>query len=68
MKKFNEVKQNEHFCIQFEIFWRNDHPTRHIKHKVIIFAPSTTSIKAKKLRLINLERFLRRNKSSFTRQ
>ena len=38
-------------------------PTRHVKYKVIDFAPSTKSIMANKLLSTNLERFLRRIKS-----
>ena len=37
-------------------------PTRHIKYKVIDFAPINKSIKAYKLPWTNLERFLRRIK------
>ena len=38
-------------------------PTRHIKYKVIDFAPINKSIMAYKLPWTNLERFLRRIKS-----
>ena len=48
-------------------FYKNYPSTRHIKHKVIFFAPSNTSLMANKLRSTNSERFLRRIKSPLTR-
>ena len=55
------------FLLNFEFFYENHPPTRHIKNKVINFAPNNKSIEANKLLSINLERFLRRIKSSLTR-
>ena len=53
---------------KIEIFFDENHPpTRHIKYKTIDFAPCNKSIMANKLRLTNLERFLRRIKSPLTR-
>ena len=56
----------------FEIFCENHPPpppthTRHIKYKVIDFAPSNKSIMANKLASINLEHFLRLIKSPLKR-
>ena len=39
--------------------------TRHLKYKMIDFAPSNKSIMANKLPSINLERFLRRIVSAY---
>ena len=55
------------FCIKFEVFYENHHPTRHIKYKRIDFVPCNKSIMANKLPSTNLERFLRRIKSPLTR-
>ena len=51
----------------FEIFCENHPPTRHIKYKVINLASNNKSIMANKLLSTNLERFLRRIKSTLTR-
>ena len=40
----------------FEIFYKNHHPIRHIKYKVINFAPSNTSIMAIELPSTNLKK------------
>ena len=48
-------------------FYENHPPTRHVKYKVIDFAPINKSIMANKLLLTNLERFLRRINSPLTR-
>ena len=55
------------FFPKFEIFYENHHPTRHTKYKRIDFAPCNKPIKANKLLLTNLERFLRRINSPLTR-
>ena len=55
------------FFLKFEFFFENHPPTRHIKYKGIVFAPSNKSIRANKLRSTNLERFIRRIKSPLTR-
>ena len=46
--------------LNFEIFYENHPPTRHIKNKKIVFVPCNTSIMANKLRSTDLERFIRR--------
>ena len=55
------------FFLKFEILYKNHPPTRHLKYKKIIFAPSNKSIMANRLRLTKLERFLRRIKSPLKR-
>ena len=56
------------FFLKFEVFFNENHPpTRHLKYKRIEFVPCNKSIMANKLRLTNLEQFLRRNKSPLTR-
>ena len=56
------------FFLICEIFFEDNHPpTRHIKYKKINFVPCNKSIMANKLRLTNLERFIRRIKSPLTR-
>ena len=55
------------FFLNFEIFYENHPPTRHIKYKKVDFAPCNKSIMANKLRSTNLERFIRRIKSPHTR-
>ena len=44
--------------MKFEIFSEKHRPTRHIKYKVINFAPSNKPIMANKLASRNLERFV----------
>ena len=51
------------FFLNFEKFYENHPPTRHIKYKKIDFVPCNKSIMANKLRSINLERFIRQIKS-----
>ena len=51
------------FFLEFEIFYENHPPTRHIKYERIDFATCNKSFMANKLLLTNLERFLRRIKS-----
>ena len=51
------------FFPKFEIFYKNDHLTLHVKSKMTKFAPSNTSSMPNKIPLTNLERFLRRIKS-----
>ena len=41
MKKFNLTKAKQSFL--FEFFFENQQPTRHIKNKVLNFAPSYKS-------------------------
>ena len=55
------------FFLQFEIFYENHPPTRHMKYNRIDFAPCNKSIMANKLLLSNLEQFLRRINSPLTR-
>ena len=45
----------------------NHHPTRHIKYKVINFAPDNKSIVANKVPSTNLEKFLIRIESPLNR-
>ena len=52
---------------KFEIFCENHPPTRYIKYKKIDFVTCNKSIMANKLRSTNLERFIRRIKSTLTR-
>ena len=56
------------FFLNIEIFCENHPPTRHIKFKVIDFAPSNKLFMTNKFLSTNLERFLRWIKSPFTRQ
>ena len=65
MKKSNVIKMKKKKL--FEIFCENHYPTRHIKIKMMSFAPSNKSIMAKKLHSTHLERFLRRIKFPLTR-
>ena len=56
------------FFLKFENFYENHHPPRHIKkYKKIDFVPYNKSIMAHKLRLFNLEQFIRRIKCPLTR-
>ena len=56
------------FFLKIEFFLNENHPpTRHIKYKRIDFVPCNKSVMANKLRSTNLERFLRRIKSTLTR-
>ena len=55
------------FFLNFEMFYENHPPTRHIKYKKINFVPCNKSFMANKLRSTNLERFIRRIKSPLTR-
>ena len=56
-RKKHEKKTNKN---EFVFFCENYPPTRHIKYKVITFAPSNKSIIANKLPSTNLKLFLRR--------
>ena len=49
------------------MFLKKNPPTRHIKYKVINFAPNNKLIMTNKLPSTNLERFLRRIKSPLSR-
>ena len=49
MKKLNVIDKKETFLINFETFCEIHSPTRHVKHKVIDFAPSNKSIITNKL-------------------
>ena len=62
MKKIKCHKIKRKFF--FYTFCENHPPTRHIKYKVIDFAPSNKSVMANKLLLANLELFMRRIKST----
>ena len=44
MKNFNVIKKINIFFLKFEIFFKKHPPTRHIKYKVIDFAPINKSI------------------------
>ena len=55
------------FFYNLRIFWENNPPTRHIKYQVVDVAPSNKSFIINKLPSTTLERFLRRIKSSLTR-
>ena len=61
-EKLNVKNKNDIYFFKFEIFCEIHLPTRHIKYKVIDFAPSNKSIMAKKLPSNNLDFFLRRIK------
>ena len=50
-------KEVKFFLLNFEIFYENHHPSRHIKYKKGDFVPCNTSIMANKLRSTNFERF-----------
>ena len=68
-KKLN-VKKMKRKTIKKKIeifFCEKHHPTRHLKYKVINFAPSNKSVEASKLPSTNLERLLKSIKSSLTR-
>ena len=63
-----KCKKNEKKKLKkFEIFCENHHPTRHIKYKMINVASSNKSIMANRHLSNNLERFLRRIKTTLTR-
>ena len=66
-KTINCKKKNEKRFLEFEIFFENYPPTRHIKHKRTDFAPFNKSIIANKLLLPTLERFLGRSKPHLMR-
>ena len=51
--KCNERKYIYIYIFKIWVFWENQPPTRHIKYKVIDFAPSNKSIIAKKLPTTN---------------
>ena len=53
--------------LPFEIFCEYHPLTHHIKYKMIVFNPSSSSSMANKLPSTNLERFPRRIKSPLTR-
>ena len=55
------------FFLKFENFCENHPPTRHMKYKVIDFAPCNKSFMANELLSTHLERFLRRIDSPLTR-
>ena len=55
--KQNKMKKK---ILKFKIFYENHPPTRHLKYKSIDFAPYNKPIKANKLLLTSLERFLGR--------
>ena len=57
-------KINVNFFFNFESFCENHPLTRHIKNKLIDFAPSIKSFMANQLPSNILERFLRRKKKS----
>ena len=57
------MKSKSIFKNFFETFVWKHTPTRHIKYKVIDFAPVNKSIMAYKLPWTKLERFLERTKS-----
>ena len=67
LKKFNVIKQNQKKILNFQTFYENHPPTRHIKYERIDFAPCNKSIMANKLLSTNLEQFLRRVNSPLTR-
>ena len=53
----------KNFFLKIKYFYKNHHPTSHMKYKKIDFIPCNKSIMANKLRSTNLEQFLRRIKS-----
>ena len=57
-KKTKVIKQKK-FSLKFDFFYEHHPPTRHMKYKVIDFAPRNKSIMANKLLSTNLKRFLR---------
>ena len=63
MKKLNVIKQTN-FFYNVRFFVKVIPSTRHLKCKVIDYATSNKSIMANKLPSINLEQFLRWNKTA----